>query len=132
MKKHIHKAVWLRPDSASKKMRYRASLARARATVSQGTERARRRNSHKYNAAYYSNIRTRPNDVKLLNWDTELPYPINVQFKVRFFGFLHHITGHGPDQVAKRFKQADKRWKREAHWDRRISGRAQARNRPYM
>lgn len=119
---------YLRPDSASKQSRYRASLARARHTVSVGGRRKR----GSYDTITYSNIRERGRRRPFMNWDTERPYALNIQFKIRFFGMLHHHVGHGPDKAAKRFQQANTRWESIFPRTRKFSMKVYERRRAYM
>lgn len=119
---------YLRPDSASKRSRYRASLAKARRTVSVSTKRKR----GSYDSMTYSNVRERGRRRPFMNYETERPYALNIQFKIRFFGMLHHYVGHGPERAAKRFKQANYRWESIFPRTRRFSRKVYDRRRAYM
>jgi hypothetical protein len=119
---------YLRPDSSSKMMRYRASLAMARKTVSVGGRRKR----GNYDSTMYHTITERGRKRPLMNWDKKRPYALNIQFKIRFFGMLHHHVGHGPEVAAKRFKQAELRWEGIFPRKRKVSKQIYDRRRAYM
>jgi hypothetical protein len=119
---------YLRPDSSSKNSRYRASLARARRAVSISDKRKR----GSYVSITYSNIRERGRRRPFMNHDTKRPYALNVQFKIRFFGTLHHATGHSPEKPAKRWRQAEHRWEAIFPRHRRFSMKVYDRRRSYM
>ena len=108
------------PDSYQKRNRLRVSLAKARAKVSVCTEITRRHNN--YDTSYYPSIKQRAKSKLFVNHQTNKPYPSNVQFRVRFFGTLHHHVCHGPEKPAKRWKQANIRYEKLSHI-RRISSR---------
>jgi hypothetical protein len=112
------------PDGFSKKARYRVSLSKARAKSSFGKKET-------YILYYYSNIKERRKSRLFENYKTKRPYALNIQFKIRFFGMLHHIVSHGPEKAAKRWKQANLRWEKVAR-NRNISSRARERFRSYM
>jgi hypothetical protein len=119
---------YLRPDSSSKKSRYRASLAMARNTVSIRTKHRR----GNYDSMTYSNVRERGKKRPFMNWTTKRPYALNIQFKIRFFGMLHHYVGHGPEVATKRFKQANLRWEGIFPSKRKVSIKIYDRRRSYM
>jgi hypothetical protein len=106
------------PDFSQKRTRYRASLRRATG------------NEWSY---VYSNIKPRYPSRQYKDYETGKVLPLNKQFKIRFFGFLHQRVDHGPDKASKRFKQAHGRW--EAGYGSRhrsLSTRVIDRKRPYI
>jgi hypothetical protein len=121
-------SLYLRPDSSSKMSRYRASLAEARLKVRVGGKKKR----GNYNTETYSNVRERGKKRPFMNHDTKRPYALNVQFKIRFFGTLHHATGHAPEKPAKRWKQAEQRWEAIFPRHRRLTMKVYERRRSYM
>lgn len=121
-------SIIFHPDSAQKKMRYRVSLSKARAKVSvaSGERKGPRKFGIQLSAAeatYYPSIKQRRKSKPFINYETGRPYPLNIQFKIRFFGAMHHYRDHGPEKAGKRWNKA---WARFNIWPkhRRISSRA--------
>lgn len=120
------KSVEFRPDGSGKRLRYNASLARARQRASIAD---RPRNCVPYR---YTSIHTRRKRRLYENYETKKPYALNIQFKIRFFGMLHHYVSHGPKKAAMRWKQANLRFEALVPRTRRLSMRVYERRRAYL
>jgi len=111
-------SFYLCPDSAQKKFRYKASLARAGSSKHKGW-------------TVWSNIKERFSSEPAKDHDTGTVLPLNKQFKLRFFGFLHQQIDHGPVRRRARWMQADYRFNAVTR-SKRSSSRSRDRCRPYI
>jgi hypothetical protein len=123
-------SVEFRPDSGGKRLRYNASLAAARLAVSIVTDPRKRKGQ--YDSYRYTSIHTRRKRRLYENYETKRPYALNIQFKIRFFGMLHHYVSHGPVKAAKRWKQANLRFESVLPRTRHLSMRVYERRRDYL